>query len=73
MNVADLPTFWKYYKIDNSPQTTMLPKFIMYVSHDEILGAFFRALGWSEHVKGAKPASLLQIEFYVNKSTSQGT
>lgn len=51
----------------------MLPKFIMYVSHDEILGAFFRALGWSDHVKGAKPASLLQIEFFVNNKPTQET
>jgi hypothetical protein len=35
----------------------------MYISHDEILGAFYRALGW-DHVKGALPASSLYIEFY---------
>ena len=40
----------------------------MYISHDEILGAFYRALGW-DHVKGALPASTIYIEFYRNKQT----
>jgi len=39
----------------------------MYISHDEILGAFYRALGW-DHVKGALPASTIYIEFYRSKA-----
>jgi len=57
-----------YFKINNTDQTTKLPGFVMYISHDEILGAFYRALGW-DHVKGALPASTIYIEFYRNKQT----
>ena len=35
----------------------------MYISHDEILGAFYKALGWN-HVKGALPASTIYIEIH---------
>jgi hypothetical protein len=47
--VSDLSTFWKYFKIDNSLQNHKLPKYITYISHDEIMGAFFKSLT-SKHV-----------------------
>jgi hypothetical protein len=65
--VSQLPTFWKYFGINNGNQTDKLPGFVMYISHDEILGAFYRALGW-DHVKGALPASTIYIEFYRSKA-----
>jgi hypothetical protein len=40
-----------------------MPKFINYISHDEILGAFYRAIGW-DHLKGALPASSIYFEFF---------
>jgi len=41
----------------------------MYITHDEILGAFFKSLLWN-HVKGALPASALYIEFFtLNKNS----
>jgi hypothetical protein len=40
-----MPTFWKYFSLDN-PSATVLPKFINYVTHDEIMGAFFEVLKW---------------------------
>ena len=43
-----------------------MPKFINYISHDEILGAFYRAIGW-DHVKGALPASSLYFEFFTRE------
>jgi hypothetical protein len=42
----------------------------MYISHDEILGSFYRALGW-DHVKGALPASTLYFEFYKTKPAKE--
>jgi hypothetical protein len=46
-----------------------MPKFILYTSHDEILGALFRAFNW-DYVKGAMPASALFVEFYQPAGTS---
>jgi hypothetical protein len=60
--VKGMPTFYKYFSIDNANQTS-LPKFIMYISHDEILGAFFKALG-SKVIQGALPAADIYVEFY---------
>ena len=57
-----MKTFWKYFSINNADQTT-LPHYIMYISHDEIMGAFFKALG-SSHIKGALPASDIYVEFF---------
>jgi len=68
-DITKLPTFYKYFSINNAAQLT-LPKFIMYISHDEIMGAFFKALG-SSHIKGALPASDIYIEFYTPATTSQ--
>lgn len=62
-NVSEMPTFYKYFSLNN-PNQTLPPKFIQYISHDEIMGAFFRALG-SEHIKGALPASDIYVEYYV--------
>ena len=70
MKINQLPTFWKYFGINNGGQTDKLPGFVMYISHDEILGAFYKALGW-DHVKGALPASSLYIEFYRAKQGSR--
>lgn len=61
--IDQLPTFWNYFKIHNGEQKNKLPGFVMYISHDEILGAFYKALGWN-HVKGALPASSIYFEFY---------
>jgi hypothetical protein len=66
-DVTKLPTFWKYFSKNNGQQTS-IPKYLMYITHDEILGAFYRALGWS-HVKGALPASSLFIEFFKSASS----
>lgn len=68
-NPQDLPYFKRYFAIDNAGQTTM-PKFINYISHDEILGAFYRAIGWN-HLKGALPASSLYFEFYTKDATME--
>jgi hypothetical protein len=46
-----------------------MPKFIDYISHDEILGAFYRAIGWN-HLKGALPASSLYFEFFTKRTPS---
>lgn len=44
---------------------------MMYISHDEILGALYKALGWNQ-VKGALPATAIYIEFYkVSQSKTQ--
>ncbi len=69
-NPQNLPYFSKYFTIDNKVQTKM-PKFINYISHDEILGAFYRAIGWSKHVKGALPASSLYFEFFTRVTNRQ--
>jgi hypothetical protein len=45
-----------------------MPKFIDYISHDEILGAFYRAIGW-DHLKGALPASSIYFEFFTRITT----
>ena len=45
-----------------------MPKFINYISHDEILGAFYRAIGWKDHFKGALPASTLYFEFFTRQT-----
>ncbi len=69
--VSDLTYFWKYFSLNNPGQTDQLPKYLMYISHDEIIGAFFRALT-SPHIKGAKPASDLYVEFYRPAGSQQG-
>lgn len=66
--VNNLATFWKYFKKNNANQVDQLPKFIMYISHDEIMGAFFKALG-SDHIRGALPAADIYIEFFSPNAT----
>jgi len=42
--LSSLTTFWKYYGLVS--KTAPFPKFISYVTHDEIMGAYFEALDW---------------------------
>jgi len=59
--LANLKTFQKYYSKSNAGAP--FPKFINYVTHDEIIGAFLEGLGFHTAL-GAKPASGLYFEFF---------
>lgn len=57
--LAQLTTFQKYFK----RTTGTLPKFILLVTHDEILNSYLEGLGYRTNL-GAYPAAQLYIEYY---------
>lgn len=62
LTFANMKTFTKYYNLQ-SGATQALPKFALYLSHDEIIGSFYEALGYHT-VVGTMPAGALFLEFF---------
>lgn len=65
---SGMPTFYKYFSLQNDVNSRPFPKLISYVTHDEILGAFFDGLGWHQ-TKGAVPAAALMMEFFSRENS----
>jgi hypothetical protein len=50
----------------------VFPKWVTFITHDEIMGAYYEALNW-HRVQDTFPAATLTFEFFTDSAKANGT